>query len=808
MEVLPSQDESQIAAIIPKLGKDVVLLQRMTGRERLGDLFEYRLELLSVDDGIKLQDVLGEKVSVSVKAPDNEMRYFHGHVTSFSYAGRQGIYARYLATVRPWLWFLTLRSDCRIHQETTVPDIIHEAIRRHGFPDVEDRLVAEYRAWDYNVQYRETDFTYLSRLMEQEGIYYYFKHEEGKHVMVLADAGLAHGAVPGYETLPFVPVEDAGELFEHVSDWSVAQQVEPQAIGFRDFDFQGPRSNLETKIATLSEFQSEGVPSSSELELYDYPGEYESAEEGEAYARLRMEEFEARYEIAEGRTNAVGLAVGALFELTDHPRAEENREYLVVSADYELESNAYQTVRDKREAEPSFKCRFRAIDAGRRYRSRRTTPLPKVRGPQTAIVVGPEGEKVWPDKYGRVKVHFHWDRYRQKEENSSCWIRVSQTWAGGTWGAMHIPHVGQEVVVEFLEGDPDRPLITGRVYNAAQMPPLKLPDNKYKSVLRDDYGNQIVFDATPGEEHIFLYSPHHSSGMQIGKSVGSYSDSDMGDLKLGNQWSFGAGTKLDGYIGHAVTVDAGLAANVGLGVVCDIFAGGSYSLDFGLHAGWNMFPVVQTSDAEYLVTAKKDYIVGAGDDLCLAASLMQPLGALTKHTSVIRMNDDLALSVGEELEPADPLKNAPWADMGSAPDPFITLGGLAIGAVFGAMTGAAIHALDAKGTGDFARDFVDKYAAGTFLVTGEAISVWLAAAAMFWLHEMTKDDEIEPVKHKAPKASITMSKKGKIKIDGEGIMVSSDGDVFVKSDGAITFSADKSVWAKGKLEHPNFTVLA
>jgi type VI secretion system secreted protein VgrG len=461
--------------IFTSLGDDVLLLHRMTATEALGRLFQFDLELLSKDPNIKFEDLLGQNVTVRLELPDDKTRYFNGFVSRFSLTGSLGDLSVYNATVHPWLWFLTRTADCRIFQEMAVPDIIKQVFRDHGFTDFEEALSGTYRKWPYCVQYRETDFNFVSRLMEQEGIYYYFKHESNKHQLVLADSVSSHEAFPGYEKLPFFPPDEHLRRKEHhVYEWTVSQEVQPGTYALNDFDFERPKANLQVKSSI------QRVHAQAEMEIFDYPGEYTQTSEGEVYVRARIEELQAEYEQVQGQANARGLAVGSLFELVDYPRQDQNREYLVVSATHEMESDAYISGSGG-QGEDVYSCRFTALHSKQPYRPPRVTPKPLVQGPQTAIVVGPSGEEIYTDKYGRVKVQFHWDRYGKKDENSSCWVRVANVWAGAKWGGIHIPRIGQEVIVEFLEGDPDRPIITGRVYNGDQMPPWELPANMTQS---------------------------------------------------------------------------------------------------------------------------------------------------------------------------------------------------------------------------------------------------------------------------------------------------------------------------------------
>ncbi|MGB5832700.1 MAG: type VI secretion system tip protein VgrG, partial [Thiohalocapsa sp.] len=496
------QQQNRSLSVSTPLGDDVLLLRGMTATEQLGRLFEYELELISDNIDIKHEDLLGQSVTVRLDLLDGQQRYFSGIVNRFSQVGFDGSLAIYQATLVPWAWFLTRTADCRIFQEQTVPDIIKAIFREHGYTDFEERLSSSYRQWVYCVQYRETDFNFVSRLMEQEGFYYYFTHEDGKHTLILSDSYSAHGPAPGADEVPYYP-PDATALRErdHISDLSVVQAVQPGAFAHTDFDFTAPRKSLLAKRSNPKSHEH------AELEVYDYPGEYVETGDGESLARVRLEELHAGYETVRAEGNARGLAVGHLFNLTNFPRDDQNREYLIVSADYRLQSDVFGSSADLPQGDV-FQCSLTAMDAQTAFRPSRTTPKPVVQGPQTAIVVGKAGEEIWTDQYGRVKVQFHWDRYGKSDENSSCWVRVSHPWAGKNWGAVAIPRIGQEVIIECLEGDPDRPIITGRVYNGDQMPPYGLPAGAVVSGIKSNSTkggggyNEYVMDDTKGNELI------------------------------------------------------------------------------------------------------------------------------------------------------------------------------------------------------------------------------------------------------------------------------------------------------------------
>ena len=494
--------------IFTPLGDDVLLFHRMTATEALGRLFQFDLDLLSKDPNIKFEDLLGQNVTVRLELPQDKIRYFNGFVSRFSLSGSLGELSVYTATVRPWLWFLTRTADCRIFQEMTVPDIIKQVFRDHGFTDFEEALSGTYRKWTYCVQYRETDFNFVSRLMEQEGIYYYFKHEKDKHMLVLSDSVSSHEPFPDYEKIPFFPPDEHLRREEHhIHEWTVSQEVQPGIYALNDYDFERPKANLQVKSAIQRRHAR------AAMEIFDYPGEYTQASDGETYVRARIEELQAEYEQVEGESNARGLTVGSLFELFDFPREDQNREYLIVSATHELESVAY-TSGSSADGEDVYACSFTALHSKQPYRQPRITPKPMVQGSQTAVVVGPAGEEIYTDKYGRVKIQFHWDRYGKYDENSSCWVRVSHPTAGKSWGAVQIPRIGQEVIVDFLEGDPDQPIITGRVYNANQMPPFELPGAGMVSGMKSNSTpggggyNEMSMNDTKGKEGITIHGQY------------------------------------------------------------------------------------------------------------------------------------------------------------------------------------------------------------------------------------------------------------------------------------------------------------
>ena len=492
--------------IVTPLGEGVLLLQRMTAREELSRPGVFEIDLLSEQGDIDANKILGQKVTVKLKLSAGNFRYFNGFVTRFQQSGTQGKRHLYHASVRPWLWFLTRTADCRIFQDKTVPDIVQQVFADHQVADVKVALTGSYRPHSYCVQYRETDFNFVSRLMEQEGIYYFFTHTEGRHTLVLADAASAHAPTKGYEAVPYMdPAHPVRPGQEHISQWRQAFEIQPGRYGVDDYDFERPRADLAAR-ANVSRAHA-----LADYEVYDYPGDYRTAVDGNQLARTRLEELQAGFDIAHGESNARGLAHGALFKLLGQPRADQNRNYLILATAYKLTAAAPEAGDVHGD---TVTCKFSALNSQQPFRPQRATPRPVMQGPQTAVVVGPPGEDIFTDKYGRVKVQFHWDRYGQQNDTSACWVRASHPMAGKNWGMVSIPRIGQEVIVDFLEGDPDQPIITGRVYNADQMPPWELPANKTQSgiLTRSTPGgtaanaNAIRFEDKKGSEQLWLHA--------------------------------------------------------------------------------------------------------------------------------------------------------------------------------------------------------------------------------------------------------------------------------------------------------------
>lgn len=491
-------------------GKGKMQLMSLSASEGLSRPFEYQVEILSDKADLDLAQFLGKSMSIALELPEGR-RYFNGLVARFAHSGRRTKqFFHYQATLRPWLWFLSRTQDCKIFQDKTVVQIVEEVFADHaGMAKVSKKLTGTYTPWTYCVQYRESDMNFVARLLEQEGIYYYFEHTASGHELVLCDNASAHHAVPLYEKIPYKAnwSEAHGDQGETIQSWALGVQVLPTKVVLADYDFERPAVALRKDSAVARQHDL------GDYEVFDYPGEYTLDGDGVAYAKARAQEQQAGYQVASGQADARGLTCGTTFKVEGLPNKTLDGEYLVLSTNIYIEEGV--EIGGEEGSEGQYSCDFQVMPTADKYRAPRLTPKPMVYGPQTAMVVGPPAVKphdVHTDKYGRVKVQFHWDRLGKKDDKSSCWIRVSHPSAGKNFGHISLPRVGDEVVVSFLEGDPDQPLITGRVYNAEYMPPHALPANASvstylsRSMAETDKAksNELRFEDKPGKEYIWL----------------------------------------------------------------------------------------------------------------------------------------------------------------------------------------------------------------------------------------------------------------------------------------------------------------
>jgi type VI secretion system secreted protein VgrG len=499
--------ENRPIRISTVLGTDVLLLQGFSGQEGVSTPYSYTLDLWSEDASIDPTQLLNTAACITLQVPGGE-RPIHGRINRFTQLERQGELVGYRAELVPWFWFLSLSSDCKIFQNLSVLEIVEQVFQAQGFSDFDIQCRRSYPTREYCVQYRETHLNFVSRLLEEEGIFYFFKHEDDKHTLMLVDDSTPVDPCPAQSVARMNPKPGAFQEEDVVNNLQLEHGVHIGKVTLRDYSYADPSLQLETTVS------GNGIG-----EVYDYPGSYtDTAGDGNApqqlerYARLLLEEREAWHHLARGSGSCRAFQSGYSFDLEEHYRSSANQSYRLLYVQHTARTQDYQSA----EGSGSFDYQnsFVAIARSVPFRPPRTAPKPVVQGSQTAVVVGKSGEEIWVDNLGRVKIQFYWDRDGQHDENSSCAVRFSTSWAGKTWGMIQIPRIGQEVIVDFLEGDPDKPIITGRVYNADQTPPYALPDNQTQSGVKSrsskngtgDNFNELRFEDLKGSEQIFIHA--------------------------------------------------------------------------------------------------------------------------------------------------------------------------------------------------------------------------------------------------------------------------------------------------------------
>ncbi|QRK06821.1 type VI secretion system tip protein VgrG [Archangium violaceum] len=480
---------------------EVLVVSGFTGREGLSSLFEFQVDFHPLEDApLDAKELLGTEALLTVRLPGEKTRHVHGRVRALESLGKEGGRWRYRAWVVPHAWWLSQVKRSRIFQGKTAPQIV-KAVLEEGGVQVKLSLSGSYEAREYCTQYRKTDFAFVSRLMEWEGLFYFFEHTEGGHVMVVGDKPNVHEALPGGAKLPLRDNDGRAEDAEYVSSLRRVHRMRPGKVHLKDFDFEKPALDVSGRT-------QDSINGQDALEVYDYPGEYVAPAVGKGAAKVRLEEAVQAARTLEGEGVCPRLTAGYRFEVEDE--GTHAGEYVAV----EVVHWGRQPETPGRSEAPGnlYRNHFKCMPSSVPFRPRRTTRVPHLMGLQTATVVGPSGEEIHTDEHGRIKVQFHWDREGQWDDKASCWVRVSQTWGGPAWGAVYLPRIGQEVVVRFLEGNPDRPLIAGTVYNGGNPTPYALPDDKTKSTLKSASSlgsngfNEFRIEDAAGEEEIFTHA--------------------------------------------------------------------------------------------------------------------------------------------------------------------------------------------------------------------------------------------------------------------------------------------------------------
>jgi len=659
MSETPTQANRQMAIITP-LGTDVLLLRNLTVTESLGNPFVIHADLQSLDADIDFAAVIGKNVTIRLKLPTNDIRYFNGIVSTFRQVGFSGNLTDYRATIVPWLWMLTRTSDCRIFQNKTVPQILKQVFGKVPSSKVVEHLTKDYPSVPYCVQYNETSFNFVSRLMEREGIFYYFQHTESDNIIVLCDGASPQPDYPGYETIHYNPDSSARYRETCIYEWVITHQVDVERFSTSDYDYTQPKAQL---------FERASSPRASDSALLDtfrFPGFYRTDEEGGGLARVRMEARQVQEEIQHGQSNALGLAAGHKFRFSGYRRRDQNVDMRTTALEMRLTSASFQAGAPS-DDELKCECEFTAVQSDRIFRSSQRAIKPAVPGPQPATVVASKdaGDVEFdPDSYGSVLVKFHWDHDPEDDSEASCRVRVQQHSADATGSSMFIPQVGSEVMVSFQYGNPDRPIITGRVFNADIAPPIdpaEHPSVSYiqnaanenvlkldatsgaEKVLLQNFRNQIAMDSTDGLESLAITDGAskivldpvsgsitvHTPGNMEATHHGQVKNWTWGDYfvwVLGSYMTTVFGATINAYGGNNTEITAGTRIETTLAGKLELTA----ALSFVLSKGWK----VEKGGLTDLHTAPE--IVQLADALISTANV--------SRTAVINGTDDLTVT--------------------------------------------------------------------------------------------------------------------------------------------------------------------
>ncbi|TIM32617.1 MAG: type VI secretion system tip protein VgrG [Mesorhizobium sp.] len=753
------------------VGADLLTFTHLVGRDEISRCLAYTVGFVSSSPEIDPLKMLGG--AVSIEGESDPKRWFSGLVSEFRLTRIEDRLAYYEAVIRPWLWFLGNTTDCRIFQNMSVIEIVEEVFSKYSTAKFEKRLQGSYPPREYCVQYDESDLDFVQRLLEHEGILYFFEHDEGKHTLVLADAMSKLKPAPGYEKVPY-HFEGQGSRrdVEYITEWIPGSSVRPGAYVHTDYDFEKPGADLMAKSAQ---------PFSHKLaagENYRQPGAHLDVGRGDSLAAIRREEIQAVHQRIAAVGTVRGLYSGCTFKLDGFPREDQNQEYLVVSAEYRLFDPGYRALADV-ESE-NFKVILGVAPTALAYRPPRVTTRPIMRGPQTATVVGPSGEEIFTDKYARVKVQFHWDRLGKKDQNSSCFVRVSQTWAGSGWGFIQIPRIGQEVIVDFIEGDPDLPIITGRVYNASQMPPYGLPGNATQSGWKSDSSkggggyNELMFEDKAGSE-LVNFQAQKDHNLLIKNDRTKLVQHDQSD-RIDHDAKHSVGHNLDEDVGNNKTVKVGVDQTTDIGNNDTETVGVNRSLTVGsnetIGIGANSTETIGSNHTQ-TVGLVQTITVGAARVDSVGAAETRSVGAV--QTNQIGASRSMTVGAGQThtIGAADNWTIAAAQSVKIGADQSFAIGG-AQSSQIGKARSAKIGADDATDVGG-----------GHALKVGKGSGIQVAEDSSIKVGKNLVIDAGDSITFKCGSASITMKKDGTIVADGKDITLKGSGKITVKADGDV-----------------------
>jgi type VI secretion system secreted protein VgrG len=735
-----------------------VLVESLTLQEGLSEMGVMQLQLYSPQTTFKAADLLGKAVGVTLVDAEGNKRFVHGHVVRFSHCVKNGRLNTFLVEVRPWTWFLTRTANCRIFQAKSVPDIVKKVCNDHAaVAKLQFNLMRSYRKWDYCVQYRETDFQFITRLLEHEGIYWWVKHEQDKHTLVLMDASSAHNPIAHDAKLPYLEDDIAQPRHNepHIASWASEEEIQTEKVVLTSYDFMAPSTSLLTEAKVSRQHPQAGA------ERFDFQGDYTHKADGKQLADDLLDGAQTAYKRFQGVTNVEHFESGCLFDLTRHPLDDQKGRYLITRVGMQATIRLFDQAGAN---EIQFKVDFNAIPAAQQFRPPRQTPKPFVQGPQTAVVVGPDGEEIYTDKYGRVKVQFHWERPGEKYDKFSCWVRVSHPWAGKNFGMIHTPRIGQEVVVSFLEGDPDQPLITGRVYNAEQMPPWELPANATQSgiLTRSSKGgaygnaNAIRFEDKKGSEQLWIHAEKnqdievendethwvgHDRTKTIDHDEKVHVKHDRTET-VDNNESITIGVDRKEQVGSNETISIGKDRKETVGANETISIGSNRTEDVG-------------SDEKITIAKSRTESVGTDESVTIGASRTHTVGS----AETITVGADQSLSVGA----------ARTLSVGS--NQSVTVGAdhkLSVG-------GAETHSIGKALSLNVAEARTTSVGKDDSLTVGKNLTITAA----------------DSITLKTGSASITMKKDGTITIKGKDITLDGSGKINAKASGDVILKGSK-----------------
>lgn len=752
------------------LGSEALTFTHFIGRDEVSRCFAFTVGFISPDENVDALKLLGKPLSVEGESGDKK-RWFSGLVTDFRLTRIEERFAYYEAEVRPWLWLLGNSTDCRIFQNMSVVEIVEKIFSKYKAAKFEKRLQGSYEAREYCVQYDESDLDFVQRLLEHEGIMYFFEYAEGEHTLVLADAMNKLKPAPGYGSVKFRAEGDPVRRDEeYMTDWVSTSSVQPGIFAHTDYDFTKPGADLMAQSAQpFSHAEAQG-------EHYRHPGAHLTVGRGDAVAVVRREEIQAAHQRIAAAGTVRGLASGSTFKLENFPRKDQNAEYVVLRADYRLFDPGYRPAADA--GEETFRAIFQVAPTSITYRPPRTTTRPVMRGPQTATVVGPAGEEIFTDKYARVKVQFHWDRLGKKDQNSSCFVRVSQTWSGAGWGFIQIPRIGQEVIVDFLEGDPDRPIITGRVYNGKEMPPYELPGNATQSGLKTNSSpggggwNELRFEDKAGSEEVY-FQAQKDHNLLIKHDRSKLVQHDQSD-RIDNNAKHSVGVNLDEDVGNNKTTKVGVDRTVKIGSNDTETVGVNRSLTVGanetISIGSNSTETIGASHTQ-TVAIVQTVTVGAARVDTVGATETRSVGATQSNTIGASRSVSVGAGQSHDIGASDS-----W-NIGA--DQSVSIGG--------AQTSSVGKARSAKIGDDDATEIggsrAVKVAKGSLVEVGEDGAIKIGQDLLI--------EAGDSVVIKCGSASIAMKKDGTISIEGKDISINASGKFNGKASGEVTWKGSK-----------------